>query len=206
MDEKDLKDEVYTDDLGIDPAVGEVLKAADLSKLDKRSTHIIKEIRRFIIGNNIKPGKTGIFSEMVYDLYVQWSDAPVSPQWFTQHFRLFFRRSTWSDRFYYYKLDPKPFGVEEDFSVYTAYKQKAGLLKKKKTKLNKYYGVYRLPFGGFVARAKNQNGETVSLGFFKTPKEAAINYDKYVYLLWGRSAHLNFPGRIKEYEKEYREK
>lgn len=68
----------------------------------------------------------------------------------------------------------------------------------------KRLGVYYLPFGGYAARVKIPTG-IVTIGHYKTVKEAAMAYDKMVVLYYGVFAVLNYPSRKKQYEKEIKE-
>ncbi|KAL9994954.1 putative transcription factor AP2-EREBP family [Helianthus debilis subsp. tardiflorus] len=60
----------------------------------------------------------------------------------------------------------------------------------------KYVGVMK-SVGMFSAQIRYPDGHRVWLGTYKSPKVAALAYDKAAFKLYGPQATLNFPDRIR---------
>ena len=190
-------EELTLDDLDelIDLANKAISKSENVTLTDPSQI----EVKKFIIAKDIKHSdKTSIHAKLVYDVYSQWSDSPLTYKRFVKYFTLFFKKVRSSQNMLF-KIDPIAFGLPASYNFYRDERFTSRPLKK-----SKYEGVYQIA-GYYVARFKTEEN-THYLGRFQTEKEAALIYDKYAYLHFGLTTKLNFPENKDVYEKETKEK
>jgi hypothetical protein len=165
-------------------------KTDDVTKLDAR--HI--EIRGFIRAKDIKESNNAIHARLIYDAYFQWAKNPISYILFVKYFSNYFKKYRSSSNIFF-KIKPESLGLPSYYSMYKDHR-----FNKKKIKKSRYLGVY--PIGGyFIARIKLED-TTHFIGTFEKELDAAIAYDMYAYLHFGRNIELNFPRKWKLYEEE----
>lgn len=195
-----LMDE-YNDDSTLD--IEELLEAIhnssdtlseEASKLDPAQL----EVREFIREYNIKPSSVYIPLELIYFHYSDWTASPLSRHKFSSILGHYFTKNKILGHVSF-KLNPESIGLP---SYYTIYKDPA--FRKTQRKYDTAYeGVYKAS-GYFISRIELEDGKHY-LGRFKSSREAAKAYDRTALYHFGSTTKLNFPERIKEYEKEIKE-
>jgi hypothetical protein len=153
------------------------------------------EVRDFIRSNNIQASKVYVPLELIYYYYTEQSSSPLTRNKFYSIFSQYFpkKRIRGKDCC---KIQPKAIGLPEYYSIY-----KDPVFNKAAKKFStRFKGVYSVS-GYYIARIELEDGKHY-LGRFKTEKEAAAAYDLSAYYHFGHLTKLNFPDRIKEYDKE----
>lgn len=198
MDEFDSKDDDYLLDIEdlIEAASSNSETFSDeAARLDPAQL----EVREFIRNFNIKPSKTYLPLDLIYFTYSNQTVTPVSKHKLSMILKQYFTRKTIMG-LTCFRLDPTSFGLP---SYYSLYRDPAYHKNKRKFDCA-YEGVYKAS-GFFLSRIKLEDG-THYLGQFKTAREAAMEYDRHALYHFGSTTKLNFPERIKDYEKEIKEK
>lgn len=101
-----------------------------------KSTPDIKElsfIQNFIKDNDIKDGKTCITTARVYAFYCEQNRPPLPRRIFTRYFSYYFKRGM-GVNVQYYKLDPAPFNLPPNYSIWRGKRRKKFTFKKSKYK------------------------------------------------------------------------
>ncbi len=191
MEELSLSDEL--DDL-IDLATKVASKTEGVTLTDPSQI----EVKKFILAKDIQSSdQTSIHAKLVYDVYTQWSEHPLTYKRFVKYFTLFFKKVRSSNNMLF-KIGPAPFGLPSTYNFYRDERFVQRPLKK-----SKYNGVYQIA-GYYVARFRTEEN-THYIGRYPTEKEAALAHDKYAYLHFGLTTKLNFPENKDVYEKEITE-
>ncbi len=159
------------------------------------------EIRKFINDLNIKESETLVPKMLIFDYYAQWAKPnTLSNYLFCKNFnRYFTSKVTYGIKCY--KVDPTCFGLPEFYSVYKD--NRFNYYKKDNIKNSSLKGVYSIA-GYYVARLRTEEGLHY-LGRFKSNREAAYRHDIEAFKHFGIDADLNYPEKMKEYEKKIKE-
>lgn len=159
-------------------------------------------IREFIRANNITIGTNPIPNYLVYDYFHRWcktaSKKPLGLRIFIHLFKQYFDYQVYKGR-YCFKINPESVGLDD---TYTIYRDTRFNPDKKEPKI-KYKGVFWF-MTDFVARFETED-DIYFLGKFRKQEDAAVRYDIAAYKYYGKKAQLNFPKKIKDYEKEEKE-
>ncbi len=101
-------------------------------------------IQNFINDNEIKEGTSTVPVKYVYALYCDQLRPPIARRRFTMYFKTFFKRHNTASK-HFYRLDPSPFNMPENYSIWKEQWQRKFIYKK-----TKYNNIKSTPEGWMI--------------------------------------------------------
>lgn len=177
----------------------ELLKIAENTAKLNVADYEANEVQTFVRFNNIKPGSKKIPGHIIYTHYRAWANDKkciTRNSFFMKFNKIIAPKRLGIGRVY--ELDPTPFGLPEDYSIYTD----PVVVTKKVAVRSEYTGVYRAGKRGYVAILKIGD-KRMALGSSREERMAAEIYDRGAIRHLGENhGSLNFPERKPEYVKD----
>ncbi len=147
-------------------------------------------IFNFIKDNDIKVGTCAVPMQYIYALYCEQFRPPIKGKRFSMYFKLFFEKKFSADRCFY-RLDPTPFKMPENWTLWKEIGQNKW--KYKKTKFNNI----RSTPDGWMIYIDVQGGRKI-IGFEHHESKAALYADKVLWFYYGPNyTKFNFKSSIK---------
>ncbi len=151
-----------------------------------------QEIKQFIEDNTIENGSKAIPTKYIYALYVEQERTPIKKGVFSFCFSKFFK-SKRSRYGFYYHLNPLPFNLPVNYSMYRELKPN---FKYKKTRYN---NIKSTPDGWMLFLDFKEEGRKV-FSFIRHETNAAKLADRLAFYYFGPTyKYFNYPNLIKNY-------
>lgn len=152
-------------------------------------------IYNFIKDNDIKEGKSTVPPRYIYALYCEQNRPAIKAKTFSMYFKAFFKKHFTADKTFY-RLDPKPFNMPENYSIWKEFSYNK--FKYKKTKFN---NIKSTPEGWMIYLEIKQGRKI--FGFCQTENAAARKADKLAWFYYGPNYEkFNFKNNIQNFKEE----
>ncbi len=146
-------------------------------------------IFNFIRDNSIQEGKTAIPMRFIYALYCEQHRPPIKGKRFAMYFKTFFKKY-FSGPKTFYRLDPKPFNLPQNYGLWKELRKFNWKYEK-----TKYRNIKSTP-DGWMIYLDIQGGREI-YGFDKVERRAARTADKILWFYYGpQYSKFNFPKQV----------
>lgn len=146
-------------------------------------------IFNFIKDNDVKEGSAALPVRFIYALYCEQNRPGIKRRRFSMYFKLFFRKRITGAKTYY-RLDPTPFNIPQNYTIWKEQGQKRWKYKK-----TKYNNIKSTP-EGWMVYLEVKGGRQV-YAFMGSEPKAALAADRVTWFFYGPNyTKFNFPKEV----------